>query len=480
MCDSPSPRSSPACNGVPSQWRSYISRVDSPDPDATPVPPATPAAEQKPTEFATFENAVATIGGTPCTSTGGVFTVLGGGQYRYTFSKGLTEYSGVSYDPSETQRAGLQVRGDATCAPGANSDKLLELTPQALVTNGVYDFVPGGGLPATPDIIDPAQCNACHVRLSAHGGGRTDFAFCVTCHNPYTVQSATNTSFDMMFMAHQIHMDGNLATPFPIWEPGSGGQPGTMEYPFADVTYPQDIRNCLTCHNDSASGSAWKTAITIANCTSCHDTTTFTGPNPTHGGGPASEDQCTNCHLQSNLPQLSVNGAHAMSVQAPLLPSTPSVREYGNRFKFEILSVDATSFAPGAFPRFTFRITDPTNGNAPYNIYNSPYFSGRSHRAGVHERHRAARVRHRLEHRGHQQCRQRLRSRAADFAEPVGRLSVCAGDFRGRGRERRRFVHDDFVDRDSGHRDRHGGRSASRATRPAISTATACTAIASR
>lgn len=365
----------PGTNGVPSEWRSYISRIDSPDPTANPVPPATPAADQAPTEYATYEAAVATVGGTPCTATG-VFEVLGGGQYRYTFSRGLPEYSGVSYSPSETQRVGIQVRGDATCAPGPNTERLLELTPQTLVTNGVHDFVPGGGLPASPDIIDPAQCNACHVRLSAHGGGRTDFAFCVTCHNPGTVQSATNTSFDMMFMTHQIHMGGDLAIPFPVWVPGSGGNPGHMDYPFAEVTYPQDIRNCLTCHNDSASGSAWKTAVTIANCTSCHDTSTFSGPNPTHGGGPASEDQCTACHLQSNLPQLSVAGAHGMSIQAPLLPSTPSVREYANRFRFEIVALNAASFAPGAFPTFTFRVVDPTGGNAPYNIYASPYFSG--------------------------------------------------------------------------------------------------------
>ena len=312
----------PGVNGIPSEWRSYISRVDSPDPTANPVPPATPAAEQAPTEYATYQSGTATVGGVPCTAVG-VFEVLGGGQYRYTFSKGLPEYSGVSYNPSETQRVGIQVRGDATCAPGANTDKLLELTPQALVTNGVHDFVPAGGLPVSPDIIDPEQCNACHVRLSAHGGGRTDFAFCVTCHNPGTVQSATNTSFDMTYMAHQIHMGRKLTIPFPVWVPANDGNPGYMDYPYEDVTYPQDMRNCLTCHNDSASGSAWKTAVTIANCTSCHDTSTFSGPNPTHGGGPASEDQCTNCHVQSNLPQLSVAGAHDGSTAPLVIPSTP-------------------------------------------------------------------------------------------------------------------------------------------------------------
>ena len=209
----------PGVNASQSQWRSYISRVNSPDPKANPVPPATPAAEQKPTEYATYEGGVATVNNVACTPTG-VFKSLGGGNYQYTLSKGLPDYASVSYDPSQTQRVGLQVRGDATCAPGANSARLLELTPRSLITNGVRDFVPAGGVPASRNVIDQKQCNACHVELSAHGGGRTDYEFCVTCHNPYTVQSATNTSFDMMFMTHQIHMAGNLAMPFPIWVPG--------------------------------------------------------------------------------------------------------------------------------------------------------------------------------------------------------------------------------------------------------------------
>ena len=212
------------------------------------------------------------------------------------------------------------MRGDATCAPGANSGKLLELTSVSLITNGVIDVVPDGGLVASRNAIDEQQCDACHVQLGAHGGGRTTYDFCVTCHNPYTVQAATGTSFDMMRMTHQIHMGGDLAMPFAIWSPATATRPGEMEYPFAEVTYPQDIRNCRTCHNDSEAGSGWKTSVTIANCTSCHDSTTFAGANPTHGGGPATEDQCSACHVQSNLPQLTVAGAHAVSIAAPLAP----------------------------------------------------------------------------------------------------------------------------------------------------------------
>ena len=69
----------PGVNGSQSQWRSYISRVNSPDPKANPVPPATPAAEQKPTEYATYEGGVATVNNVACTPTG-VFKSLGGRQ----------------------------------------------------------------------------------------------------------------------------------------------------------------------------------------------------------------------------------------------------------------------------------------------------------------------------------------------------------------------------------------------------------------
>ena len=77
----------PGVNGSTSEWRSYISRVNNPDPAATPVPPALPASEQQPTEYATFETAVS---GTACASTGGVFESLGGGNYRYTSRRAST------------------------------------------------------------------------------------------------------------------------------------------------------------------------------------------------------------------------------------------------------------------------------------------------------------------------------------------------------------------------------------------------------
>jgi OmcA/MtrC family decaheme c-type cytochrome len=365
----------PAEGTTPSQWRSYISTVNNPAPGVAPPPPVTPD-QQIPREYGTTER---TVTGSACTPTGGVFTDLGGGQYSYTFAKGLPDYAGVEYDPSQTQRVALQLRGDATCAPGPATVKLAELASASLITNGAFDFVPDGGALATRDIIDDKQCNACHLELSAHGGGRSDFDYCVTCHNPYTVQATSATSFNMMTLAHKLHASYHLTYGYPIYEDGA------YEYPFGTpgdstaehVTYPQDLRNCTTCHNDGTTvdGNNWKTTVTVEACTTCHDATTFSGTNPTHTAGAATDEQCAQCHVSDSLPQLTVEVAHRSSI-AFASATTPAMMEYAKRFKFESISVDPATVVPGAFPKITFKIVNPLNGNAAYNILTDPAFAG--------------------------------------------------------------------------------------------------------
>ena len=363
----------PAAGTVSSQYRSYIATANNPDPTATPVPPATPAADQKATWYATTDR----FASATCVPTGATFTSLGGGQYSYTFSKGLPDYTGVTYDPAQTQRTGIQLGADAVCAPGAVSDKLGELRTISVITNGTFDFVPAGGTPVSRNVIIEKQCNACHLELAAHGGARTEYAYCVTCHNPFTEQAATNTSFDMMFMTHQIHAAGKLAQPFPVWNSSSK----TMGEPFEEVTYPQDLRNCTTCHNDTAAGSSWKTQVTAYTCGSCHDTVNFT-TGAGHVAGPSADAQCAQCHVNSTLPQLSVNVAHAASTSVTfngkayaLTATTPSVREYAKKFKFEVVSIDAASVKPGAFPKVTFKVTNPLDAGKAYDLYTSPNFA---------------------------------------------------------------------------------------------------------
>jgi len=348
----------PAADPQPSEWRSYISSENKPDPNCT-DPACAPGGGSASTEYGTYE---------ATNAAGGVWADKGGGVYEYTLAKDLDAYFGaVAYEPAKTHRVALQLTGSSrTAPPGAVSNKLTELGELSLLSNPVFDFRPDGGTPlATRDIIAEKQCNGCHVELSAHGGGRTDFRLCVTCHNPYTVQAATGTSFNMMALAHRLHSGEHLSKPLAIWD-GSA-----IETPFADVTYPQDRRNCTTCHNDAnVDGQNWKTTINANTCNTCHDTVNFTtGTN--HAAGAATDDTCKICHADPNLPDLLVDGAHAGSIRvsAPatgLEPSTPAVIEYGKQFQYKLISVSNT--AVGQFPKIQFQIVDPTNANKGWDI----------------------------------------------------------------------------------------------------------------
>ncbi len=124
------------------------------------------------------------------TATAGTFADNGDGTYRYTFSKALTAYAGgPAFDALKSHRLGIEIRGQAPIS-----------------SNGIYDFVPAGGAPiAMRNIVDNDTCNACHDVLNFHGGPRTDVAYCVTCHNPSSIDGDTGNTVDMKAMIHNIH-----------------------------------------------------------------------------------------------------------------------------------------------------------------------------------------------------------------------------------------------------------------------------------
>jgi OmcA/MtrC family decaheme c-type cytochrome len=225
----------------PSSWQSYINRVNG-------------SATQ-----ATYERA---------STTGGVFTDNGDGTYSYKFSfnfRAVTTPVAVTYDPSLTHRIAMQVSGN--------------------VSNAIYDFVPNNpnATPATRSIVDNTSCNECHGKLTAHGGDRVSVKYCVTCHNPGSTDASSGNTLDFTVMVHKIHRGESL----PEVEAGGTYVIGGQDY--STVVFPQDIRNCLKCHNgaDPATpdGDNWETVPYQAACTSCHnapDPATFpTFPNMT-------------------------------------------------------------------------------------------------------------------------------------------------------------------------------------------------------
>jgi OmcA/MtrC family decaheme c-type cytochrome len=109
----------------------------------------------------------------PGAETGGTFTDLGGGAFRYAYATTLP----AGFDTAVTFRAGAWLAG----VPGADG------------TSATVDFAPAGGSPRARDTVLDARCGVCHGRLTAHGGFRAGVKLCLTCH---TIQNADPDTAD--------------------------------------------------------------------------------------------------------------------------------------------------------------------------------------------------------------------------------------------------------------------------------------------
>jgi OmcA/MtrC family decaheme c-type cytochrome len=299
----------------------------------------------------TTSNGVPNAQATTETATAGTFTENGGGSYTYTFSKALTAYpAGPTFDMNKTHRIGVEIRGQAPIS-----------------SNGILDFVPAGGAPTFERrIVSNAACDACHDRLEFHGGPRTDVTYCVTCHNPYSTDEDSGNSVDLKRLVHNIHSgrDGFVII-------GYGGS----VHDYSDVVWPQDIRNCQTCHQesnaDTPQASNWRLVANRWACGTCHydDGVANSGhdyaiEDGVHPGGLQFNDdtQCLDCH--------GPNGT-VVSSNTGRLVQTPIAHEIlektaAESFSYNILSV--TNTAQGENPVITFSVTNPKAGNAAYDI----------------------------------------------------------------------------------------------------------------
>jgi len=312
----------PGANGGSSEWQSYITRADGGIPDVQ----------------ATTE-----------TATAGTYVDNGDGTYQYTFSTSLTDYpAGPVFDATKTHRLGIEIR---TTTGGF----LPENIP---ANNAPFDFVPSGGAPLfTRLIVDSDTCFACHDSLERHGEARFDVEYCVQCHNPYSIDGDTGNSVDMKLLSHKIHHGENLANGYQII--GFGGSVND----YSNNVFPQDIRNCQTCHEEddpnTPQASNWRLVANRTACGSCHDDIDWA--NGGHPGGFTFIDdtQCVDCHG----PDATVNNGDAQTAKAHEIP----LDKAAEAFAFEVLS--AIDTAPGEMPAVTIRVTNPTNGDQPYDIF---------------------------------------------------------------------------------------------------------------
>lgn len=329
---------SPGINGSSSQWHSYILRSS---------------------------NGVADAQGTTETGSSGTWVDRGDGYYDYTFANNLSAYSGGPvFDPLKTHRVAVEVRTD--------SNGFMAVRVPA--NNGPQDFIPAGGAPTfTRLIVDNDTCNACHDNLAFHGGGRVDINYCVVCHNPNSTDEDTGNTVDFKVLIHNIH---SARPDYDIVGYGNS------LHNWGDLHWPQDTRNCQTCHEEidtnTPQAGNFKSVPSRAACGTCHYDDGLPG-NGQHefaiedGVHPAGfnftdDSQCVDCHG----PNATVTNPEGRLVQI-LVAHEIRTKTVGEKFKFNILDISGTE--PGGFPVVTFSVTDPTNGNAAYNIHTDAPFT---------------------------------------------------------------------------------------------------------
>jgi OmcA/MtrC family decaheme c-type cytochrome len=283
------------------------------------------------------------------TDSGGIYTDLGNGRYRYSFNTQAPS----GFDPTVTHTIGIYGSRDLTAFEmGTN------------YASTTYNFVPNGSaVVVTRDVIRTQSCDTCHDQLSFHGGSRRGVELCVLCHTPQTLDPDTGNTVDMKVMIHKIHMGSQLpsviaGTPYQI----VGFQGAVSDW--STVNYPADPRRCESCHqqNSGATQAAnYATKPTRDSCGSCHDDVNFaTGQN--HAGGPQiSDHQCAFCHIpQGELEfDASVKGAHVVPTDSTMLSGLVT----------NIVSVQGGS--AGTSPTVTFTVKDSAGNGVPLSQLNN-------------------------------------------------------------------------------------------------------------
>ncbi len=272
------------------------------------------------------------------TDSTGVWTSLGDGNYTYKFNTVLPS----DYDATTTHTLCVQA-----------SRNMTEFGLSTYVDNELKSWIPSTGAAPTliRDVVPTTSCNQCHDPISAHGGGRLEMGYCILCHTPQTKDAPTGNTADMKVMVHKIHYGPNLPS-VKAGKPYYFGSNPTTGANFSYTTYPQDIKNCGTCHKDAKQVNNWLLNPTRDTCGSCHDDLDWTtGAN--HKGGPATDDsKCATCHQPESGTEFdaSIKGAHTVLYKSSKLVYP----------KVEIIGVSST--APGSKPVVTFKITD-SKGN---------------------------------------------------------------------------------------------------------------------
>ncbi len=352
----------PGTNGNPDQWVNYVYRTETAAAGVGPNDvPVLASAKQATTDSKTATQLVFNADG----------------YYTYTFGTDITDPSktnGVVFEPNRTHRIAIQL---------SYTDGLGE----TVLVNPYFDFTldASGKSVAVTDpsktrkMADVSSCNSCHEKLALHGGGRVDVQYCVMCHNPGTTDANSGNVLTMATMVHKLHSGRLLHS-----KAAAGGENYAIwgyrdsKHDYTEVGFPQDLRNCTKCHSGAnpatPQGDNWKTRPSKEACLTCHannagsawdtshltfvtvpGTEFFIGPNAKAKDIPNSA--CANCHKPgSNL--------------APERVHWNQNEENAANYRMNIESVvfNDTPDKKGRSVTVKYFLSDPTNGNAAYNL----------------------------------------------------------------------------------------------------------------
>lgn len=167
---------------------------------------------------------------------------------------------------------------------------------------------------AAVELAPAGNCGRCHqgpkgtgfvLDFSRHNKifDNTAVDQCGGCHD-YQSASATggwNGARPIAKRVHAVHNGSALNYPLATVD-YSGGDPVPGRN--WDITFPQDIRNCETCHPAGTTSGSWKTEASRLPCSGCHDSDAATAhfklmtydPSPADPWNGDEEESCKVCH----------------------------------------------------------------------------------------------------------------------------------------------------------------------------------------
>ncbi|HZW37148.1 MAG: multiheme c-type cytochrome [Deltaproteobacteria bacterium] len=222
-------------------------------------------------------------------------------------------------------------------------------------------------------------CKKCHgpnMDGAAHASSYRDTRNCVICHSPYYNAAMHDEGVQLSQFIHKIHAALPVEA-FPTRINGNG---------YVDVTYPQDVRNCVTCHNNDSGAAVgagnlvdnWKNHPTAAVCGSCHEGFPLTSHGgAVHPGGTAQPDSnCAVCHPATGdlnpAVGASITGAHDTSPTSTLNPNPKNVPEFDVTLALTA-PANGTHYVAGETFTVTATLKKHSDGTAvPGTLYTTP------------------------------------------------------------------------------------------------------------